>query len=198
MKSLKICSTLKNAKCENAKFVVALIAKHTDTSISDYRAEFLVGDFEDDIIIGRLSLATHNILLGYPQQFLNLSPGQLLVLKSLVGGNPAGSLADKVAKAQQTGKRKNRKCCCGGNCLTGGVDKTAACQETSKNGSSVQITSGRPSELLFDTVWKNSCVASTQTDDFPRQTVLFNVDEGEGNTSLAVADSKNERNLSWA
>ncbi len=57
-----ICSTLKRAKCKNDKFAVALSIKHPEAIIPEYRTKFLVGNVENDLIIGRLSLATHWVI----------------------------------------------------------------------------------------------------------------------------------------
>lgn len=111
-KKLKVCSTLSGVDCTTVEHIAKLSIEHISTPVGTYTADFIVGAFDDDLIIGRPTLAKHNVLLGYPEQFFNLSPGQTAVIEGVISLN-----ATSHTPVSQT---NSTRCFCH-NKSTGGV-----------------------------------------------------------------------------
>ena len=74
-----MCSTLTGFDCAAVDKLARLIIEHVGSPVETNIAEFLVGSLNDDII-GRPTLAEHNVVLGYPG-FLICRLGSRLLLK---------------------------------------------------------------------------------------------------------------------
>ena len=88
--SLTICGALAKAKCITATKAALLTLKHTNKNMPTYEAEFIVGEFSEDLIIGLPTLRKQNIFLWYHEIFLSANYKEMLELLTRPGSDQVG------------------------------------------------------------------------------------------------------------
>ena len=88
--SLTICGAVAKAKCFTATHATLLTIKHINKSMPIYEAEFIVGEFSEDLIIGLPTLRKQNILLWYREIFMTANYSETLELLTRSGPDQVG------------------------------------------------------------------------------------------------------------
>ena len=171
---MKVCSTLTGVECTASDKVAKLNITHVNTPIKDYIAEFIVGAFDDDIIIGRPTLAKYNLLLGYPDQFFNLSPGQTAAVDEILRSvNP--SISQKAESHTLVSQVNSTRCFCHNETTGGVVDDDQP--------SNFDKGSDRESSGIANKKRTGTDTTSLNTKVRPRQTVQSADEHGNMDTS---------------
>jgi hypothetical protein len=212
LKKLCVCSTLHGAKCAESRNVARLNIQHVGTLIPEYSAEFVVGPFDDDIIVGRHTLAKHNSLLGYPEQFFNLSPGQTPAINKILWGVSADS--QSIAGSHTLGLHIDSTSCFCSSKSTGGVvddDQPSNFSDiNSYGGLTAKLTPFPTSEEGGDEInqvrWRENTPNNkrmragvlSQKEKIivrPRQTVQLSDEQGNKDTSGRTSSSRSSAAL---
>ena len=88
--SLTICGAVAKAKCYTATHATLLTIQHINKSMPIYEAEFIVGEFSEDLIIGLPTLRKQNILLWYREIFMTANYSEMLELLTRSGPDQVG------------------------------------------------------------------------------------------------------------
>ena len=163
---LRVCSTLTGVDCTAVEKIAKISVEHVGTPIESYIADFIVGAFNDDIIIGRPTLANYNVLLGYPDQFFNLSPGQASALREIL-------VSPEAASHIPAPHLDSTSCICRNKPTGGGIDDD---QPADSDKCSHEEPSAKPKT-------KRSRADITGKNVQPRQTVQLADGEGNSDTS---------------
>ena len=72
--AIKVCGALQGQTCTTVNTAVSLSIYHTGVTglaVLPYNTYFLVGNFEEDLIIGRKTIQIYNLALSYPELFFS-------------------------------------------------------------------------------------------------------------------------------
>ena len=70
--AVKVCGALQGQACTSVNTAVSVTIYHTGVTglaVIPYNTFFLVGNFEEDLIIGSKTIKAHNLALSYPEHF---------------------------------------------------------------------------------------------------------------------------------
>ena len=142
---MHVCGAINGSDCTAVNKIARVRINHIGTVITPYEIEFIVGDFDHDVVIGLTTLKQHNILLGYPGSFFSLdSPEVLQYLNDMVTvasahvqetQTPAanfeqevennsgyievnGSVSEDVRRRDDSSIKATCRCTCNGQCTS--------------------------------------------------------------------------------
>ena len=142
---MHVCGAINGSDCTAVNKIARVRINHIGTVITPYEIEFIVGDFDHDVVIGLTTLKQHNILLGYPGSFFSLdSPEVVQFLNDMVTvasahvqetQTPAanvereveknsgyievnGSVSEDVRRRDDSSIKATCRCTCNGQCTS--------------------------------------------------------------------------------